>query len=93
MLSTNRSFMFRRVLKILTDIKALLWPIIVLPSFYIRKAAPQQFGASSIAFGLHFLCFYSVQIDSFISRVARYTPSLTVNLPSNKIQKSEKANF
>ena len=37
--------------------------------------------------------FYSVHIDSFISRVARYTPSSTINLPSTKIPKSDKANF
>ena len=37
-------------------------------------------------------CFYSVHIASLISRVARYTPSNTDNLPSNKIQKSDKAN-
>ena len=37
-------------------------------------------------------CFYSVQIASLISRVARYTPSNTDNLPSTKFQKSDKAN-
>ena len=44
-------------------------------------------------FVLPSFCFYSVHIDSFISRVARYTPSSTINLTSNKIQKSDKANF
>ena len=32
-------------------------------------------------------CFYSIHIDSFISRVARYTPFSAINLSSNKIQK------
>ena len=38
-------------------------------------------------------CFYSVHIVSFIGRVARYTPSLTFNLPSTKKQKYNKANL
>ncbi len=38
-------------------------------------------------------CFYSVHIESIIGRVARYTPSLTFNLPSTKKQKYNKANL
>lgn len=38
-------------------------------------------------------CFYSAQIATLISRVARYTPSSTNNLPSTKTQKSDKANL
>lgn len=41
----------------------------------------------------HLVCSYPVQSVSFISRVARYTPSSTDNLHSYKIQKSDKANL
>jgi hypothetical protein len=37
-------------------------------------------------------CFYAVQSVSSLSRVARYTPSLTYSLPSPKIQNPTRHN-
>ena len=49
------------------------------------KNSHRSLFVNGVIFVLSSFCFYSAHIDSFISRVARYTPSSAINLCSNKI--------